>query len=115
MPNDTESPAARPYELPRRRLFKYVVNSIGAAIAAMLAVPLGGFFAIPALRKREPVWKELGPVSDFPIGEIKLAPLKPLTRANGRKTGEQKPPGSTGRARMNSSCTTFIARMWAAL
>ena len=80
MPNDIENRPRQHWEAPRRRFFKYVVNSIGAVIAAMLAVPLGGFFAIPALRKRAAVWKEVGPVSEFPVGEIQLAPLKPLTR-----------------------------------
>jgi menaquinol-cytochrome c reductase iron-sulfur subunit len=65
---------------PRREFFKYLVNGIAAAIVAILGFPLVGFYALPALRKREPVWKAAGPVDDFPVGEIKLAVLRPLKR-----------------------------------
>jgi menaquinol-cytochrome c reductase iron-sulfur subunit len=74
-----DEPAKAPYTPPpRRQFFKYLVNGIGAAIALILALPLGGFFALPALRKREPVWKEVGPTGDFAVGEIKVVPLKSL-------------------------------------
>jgi len=69
------------YQAPsRRRFFKYLVNGIGATIAAILAVPLGGFYVVPALKKPKVIWKECGAVEDFPVGEIKLVPLKPLER-----------------------------------
>jgi menaquinol-cytochrome c reductase iron-sulfur subunit len=64
----------------RRKFFKYLVNSLGAAIAAILAVPLGGLYILPALRKPKVVWKKCGAVEDFPVGEIKLVPLQPLQR-----------------------------------
>lgn len=64
----------------RRTFFKYLVNGIGAAIGAILAVPLGGLYVLPALRKPKVVWKEAGPVENFLEGEIKLVPLKPLER-----------------------------------
>lgn len=62
----------------RRRFFRVLVNSIGAAITAILAVPLGGLYVLPALRKPKVVWKECGAVDDFAVGEIRLVPLKPL-------------------------------------
>jgi menaquinol-cytochrome c reductase iron-sulfur subunit len=65
---------------PRRQFFKHLVNTIGALIAATLAVPLGGLFILPALRKSKVVWKEVGPVGQFTVGEIRLVPLKPLER-----------------------------------
>lgn len=77
MPDSPQAPYQAP---PRRELFKYLVNSLSAVILAALAVPLGGFFALPALRKRPIVWKEVGPVNEFALGEIKLVPLKPLER-----------------------------------
>jgi menaquinol-cytochrome c reductase iron-sulfur subunit len=64
----------------RRGFFKYLVNGIGATIAAILAIPLGGFYALPALKKAKLIWKECGAVEDFTVGEIKLVPLKPLER-----------------------------------
>jgi menaquinol-cytochrome c reductase iron-sulfur subunit len=77
MHDSMEAPYQPP---PRRKFFEYLVNSLGAVIAGILAVPLGGFFALPALRKRSSVWKEVGPVNEFAVGEIKLVPLKPLER-----------------------------------
>lgn len=75
------TPSNETYRSPsRRKFFKYLVNSIGAAIAAILAVPLGGLYVLPALRKPKVVWKECGALEDFPVGEIKLVPLKPLER-----------------------------------
>jgi len=62
----------------RRSFFRGLVTSIGATITAILAAPLAGFYALPAFRKPESVWKECGAVDDFPVGEIKLVPLKPL-------------------------------------
>ncbi len=75
------TPSNETYRSPsRRKFFKYLVNSIGTAIAAILAVPLGGLYVLPALRKPKVVWKECGPVDDFAVGEIKLVPLKPLQK-----------------------------------
>lgn len=64
----------------RRGFFRNLVNGIGAVIATALAVPLAGFFVLPALKRSRAVWKEVGPVDDFISGEIKLVPLKPLER-----------------------------------
>jgi Rieske Fe-S protein len=56
-----------------------LLGGISSVIGAILAVPLGGFFALPALRRREVVWSEVGRVDEFAEGEIKFALLKPLT------------------------------------
>lgn len=64
----------------RRDFFKYLVNGIGAAITAILAVPLGGLYVLPSLRKPKVVWKRVGALSTFPVGEIRLAKLEPLER-----------------------------------
>jgi Rieske Fe-S protein len=57
-----------------------VLGTISGAIAAILGVPLAGFFSLPAIRKREFVWAEAGPVERFRVGEIEFVLLKPLTR-----------------------------------
>lgn len=76
-----EDQAKAPYRPPpRREFFKYLVNGTFAVIVAVLGVPLAGFYALPALRKREPVWKGAGPVEGFAVGEIRLALLRPLKR-----------------------------------
>lgn len=76
-----EPEPAPPYQAPpRRQFFKYLVNTMGALIAGTLAVPLGGLFILPSLRKPKVVWKEVGPVGQFAVGETRLVPLKPLER-----------------------------------
>ena len=62
----------------RRTFFKRFVTGLGTAIGAILGVPLAGLYALPALSAPMPHWKECGPVDDFPVGDIKLVPLKPL-------------------------------------
>lgn len=74
----SERPDPSGAELSRRGLFGNVVNGIAVAIVAALAVPLGGFFVLPAFKRSKAVWKEVGPLDDFVAGEIKLVPLKPL-------------------------------------
>ena len=64
----------------RRTFFKRLVNTLGAAIAAILAVPLAGLYALPAFSRPKVLWKEVGRVNDFAVGEITLMPLKPLER-----------------------------------
>lgn len=62
----------------RRRFIVGALGAIVTAIAAILGVPLAGFFALPALRRLERRWLEVGPVSDFPEGEIRKVLAKPL-------------------------------------
>jgi menaquinol-cytochrome c reductase iron-sulfur subunit len=75
----SERPDSSP-ELSRRGVFRNLVNGIAAAIAAALAIPLGAFFVLPAFKKSKADWKEVGPLEDFAVGEIKLVPLKPLEK-----------------------------------
>ncbi|HBA41156.1 MAG TPA: hypothetical protein DCZ05_15970 [Deltaproteobacteria bacterium] len=62
----------------RRRFITAALAAIAAAITGILGVPLAGFFALPALRRLERRWLEVGPVANFPEGEIKKALAKPL-------------------------------------
>jgi menaquinol-cytochrome c reductase iron-sulfur subunit len=76
-----ENESAPPYQAPpRRQFFKSFVNTVGALAAATLAAPLAGLFILPSLRKPKVVWKEVGPVGQFAIGEIRMVPLRPLER-----------------------------------
>ncbi len=70
-----------PTSLPpsRRRWIRLALGTVSAAITALLVVPLGRFFALPALRRRRPTWFEVGPIEQFRVGEIVFTPLKPLT------------------------------------
>lgn len=71
---------AMPLPPSRRRFITMVLGAISAAIAAILGVPLAGFFGLPALRRRDFAWAEVGPVEQFKIDEISLAVLRPLKR-----------------------------------
>ena len=64
----------------RRSFITGVLGLILGAIAGILGVPLAGFFSLPAIRKREFVWAEAGPVEQFEAGEFKFVLLKPLKR-----------------------------------
>lgn len=67
-------------EPPRRRFVKAVLGAISAVAAAILGVPLLGFFSIPALRRREVEWLEVGPIDGFKVGKIKFVSLTPVVR-----------------------------------
>jgi Rieske Fe-S protein len=62
----------------RRRFIVMGLGVIGSAMAASLGVPLAAFFGLPALRRSETHWLEVGPASAFPKGEIKKVLAKPL-------------------------------------
>jgi quinol---cytochrome c reductase iron-sulfur subunit, bacillus type len=63
---------------PRRRFLKRVLGVASGAVAAILAVPLAGFFSIPALRRRTVVWAKAGPLDDFRVGESRFVLLEPV-------------------------------------
>lgn len=65
-------------EMARRRFIGYAVGSIGAFMLAVIGVPLARFITFPATQKFPQSWSEVGPVSDFPVGEMKLAEIGPV-------------------------------------
>jgi len=59
-----------------RRVFLFKLSlALNAAVGAVLAVPLVGYLLGPALKKSSATgaWIALGPLTDFPIGETRLA------------------------------------------
>jgi quinol---cytochrome c reductase iron-sulfur subunit, bacillus type len=76
--NDSHPPGSPPRS--RRRFITTVFSTTSALIAGILAVPLGGFYALPALKRRELVWAEVGRIDEFAVGEVEFAVLKPLTQ-----------------------------------
>src|SRR5690348_11822185 len=69
----SEGAMAEPSTPTRRTLFQWLTYAMGAVAAALAAVPLIGYLIGPLLRKREPEWVRLGPVTKFPPGETRLA------------------------------------------
>jgi quinol---cytochrome c reductase iron-sulfur subunit, bacillus type len=73
----SDSANAAPEPL-RRRFVKAVLGAISGVVAAILGIPLIGFFSIPALRRREVAWSEVGPIDEFEVGETRFVSLTPL-------------------------------------
>jgi len=53
----------------RRSFLTWLIVAAAGLIGISLAVPLAGYVASPALKRRELRWVDAGPVSDLPIGE----------------------------------------------
>jgi Rieske Fe-S protein len=56
---------------------------LNGAVGAALAVPIVGYLLGPALKKSDSVgdWVDLGPVTQFPIGETRLVDFENPTRS----------------------------------
>jgi Rieske Fe-S protein len=87
--NDAAS-ARRAGHTRRAFLFKLSLLANGV-VGAVLAVPILGYILGPALRKKDAddSWISLGPLSDFPEGETRLATFRnPVTTEWDGKTGD---------------------------
>jgi Rieske Fe-S protein len=76
-PSPEEAAAKAAAHTRRAFLFKLSV-ALNAAVGAVLAVPLVGYLLGPALKRSTPTgaWITLGPLSEFPIGETRLADFR---------------------------------------
>jgi menaquinol-cytochrome c reductase iron-sulfur subunit len=54
---------------PRRRFLSRFSIAVSAAVAAVMGVPVIGFLVSPLIRKAPRVWRAVGRVDDFKIGE----------------------------------------------
>ncbi len=54
-------------EVNRRNFMIRAILAIFGFIAAVMAVALGGFGIIPALKKRTPEWSDAGTIADLPV------------------------------------------------
>jgi Rieske Fe-S protein len=69
-PNSLQSPQARP--VGRRTLLAWLTYAIAAVATVLLTIPFLGYL-FGALRKYRTSWVALGPASDFPLEETRLA------------------------------------------
>jgi menaquinol-cytochrome c reductase iron-sulfur subunit len=78
-PESSRSPEQQPEDklaVHTRRAFLFRLSvALNAAVGAVLAVPLVGYLLGPALKRNADsgAWITLGSVSDFPVGETRLA------------------------------------------
>jgi menaquinol-cytochrome c reductase iron-sulfur subunit len=56
-------------EVTRRHFMVRTIAGIGVFIAAVLAIPFGGLVILPALRKKESEWSDVGTLSDLMVDE----------------------------------------------
>jgi menaquinol-cytochrome c reductase iron-sulfur subunit len=66
---DTDPQAGSSSTLERRRFLTRVSIALSAAVAAVLGLPVVGFLLSPLTRKTPRVWRPVGPVDGFRVGE----------------------------------------------
>ncbi len=83
--HDSEPLAERdPVEATRREFLSMVSVICGAAIAAIIAVPCVGFLLSPLIRRAPRLWRSVGPVNNFQVGqtvEVSFLDSSPLAWA----------------------------------
>ncbi|HEY4416154.1 MAG TPA: Rieske 2Fe-2S domain-containing protein [Verrucomicrobiae bacterium] len=70
-----------PAELSRRKFFARLSVVVGGVGALILAVPVAGFILAPFFRRPQEVWRSVGKVESFRIGEttaVKFEDASPL-------------------------------------
>jgi menaquinol-cytochrome c reductase iron-sulfur subunit len=55
--------------LTRRHLLMLVSIASGGLASAIVGLPLIGFLIAPIFRRQPPVWRDVGPLAQFPVGE----------------------------------------------
>jgi menaquinol-cytochrome c reductase iron-sulfur subunit len=55
--------------LTRRTLLSVVSIAAGGLASALVGLPLIGFLLAPLVRKQPPVWREVGKLDSFPVGQ----------------------------------------------
>lgn len=68
-PLDAPPAPPSPGVLQRRRFLSRISIALSAAAAAVVGVPVVGFLLAPLIRKAPRVWRAVGPVDRFKVGE----------------------------------------------
>jgi menaquinol-cytochrome c reductase iron-sulfur subunit len=66
---DTDPHTESPATLKRRSFLTRMSIALSAAVGAVLGVPVIGFLFSPLTRKSPRVWRPVGPVDAFPVGQ----------------------------------------------
>jgi len=72
VPSPSPSPSTPAPLLGRRTFLSWLTYAMGAVATALVAIPFLGYL-FGALRMRRVAWVRLGPPSDFPLNETRLA------------------------------------------
>lgn len=81
MNNPEQSAAEQPASPKRRRALIAISIALGSIVTALVEVPVYVFMMGPLLRKPRPVWRSVGPVTRFKVGEtvaVSFANAAPL-------------------------------------
>lgn len=62
--------------LSRRHLLMFVSVAAGGFATALVSVPLIGFLIAPLFRRQPAVWRDVGPLSKFPVGQTSKVTLE---------------------------------------
>jgi menaquinol-cytochrome c reductase iron-sulfur subunit len=75
----------------RRRMIKWLIRGMGLAAAGMAGVPalIAGLSPLGARTPRRGVWRSLGPVAGFPVGQVREVRLRLPEESWGRALREQ--------------------------
>jgi menaquinol-cytochrome c reductase iron-sulfur subunit len=66
---DADPQAGPPSPLKRRSFLARMSIALSAAVGTVLGVPVIGFLLSPLTRKSPRVWRPVGPVDSFPVGQ----------------------------------------------
>jgi menaquinol-cytochrome c reductase iron-sulfur subunit len=84
-------PSAAPAKVSRRQMLMKMAIALNAVAGVLFAIPIVGYILSPAARKqmrKDLSWLTLGPLSQFPVGETRLAIFRnPQVRAWDGDTG----------------------------
>src|SRR3984893_10317239 len=70
MPSETQEPGRGEALSPERRRFLGRLSiALSAIAAAMVGIPVVGFIIGPLIQSEEPVWRQVGAVNNFQIGQ----------------------------------------------
>lgn len=64
-----ESADDRPISATRRRFLAWLSGGLGAVTAVLAGVPLLGFLFSPVIRRAPGVWRPVGPIDGFQVGD----------------------------------------------
>ena len=98
----------------RRNFFEKLILILGGLMTAAVGLPMVGFVFKPLFKSLPPVWRSVGPVNSFKVGETVAVTFFRLRRCPGRGSRLKPPPGCAGKTPTASRPFPLAAPIWAA-